>query len=916
MNTRNLNVQHSAGALSDSDTLAIPCETFTLENGLTVIVYENHQSPVVAVNVWYRVGAKDEPAGKTGFAHLFEHLMFGGSGNLPGSYLERMLEAGALQVNGTTSRDRTNYYQTVPLEALDFALFAESDRMGHFLEGLQQDVLDRQLNVVLNEKQERESAPYGMASVRSIKACFPVGHPYAHTVLGEEADLKNATLEDARAWFQRWYRPSNAVLTLAGAIDLATAKEKVSRFFAHIPTGEPLQRPAVWVSAIRGGRREILEDRVTHARVMLSWNLPPYGDADTTALLLLPQLLTHGVLSVMHRQLVQESAIATFVNAWIDPGLVCSQLTISAQAQNGASPAELEAAILAILADFIASGTPADNLERVREVYMTSALKSYSTVTDIADLLSFSVGMLGDAQGYNRLLNSVATVSGETLRQTAARWLNEDRYSLHIIPFTARSAEIPTPSREVPPIVLSGEFAQPELLRARLDNGMPVIFSSRPQQPETLISLVIPRGSSWDVFATAGAGQLLSQLLSECGAGDFTADEIADRAERLGADMDVSIGQDNMLVTLRALTSRLGESLALFSARVRHSHFTEQEFERSRSRKINRLESHLNTADGMVSLLLSQTLFSAGHPYAQPLFGSGTPATLAEMSFTGLSEHQQRLLVPDGAQLVIAGSGDFDALISQLNTLFGDWRSESASESLVLPALTASPAAVYLIDKPGVSQTTIAAASLIPPGETQDDAAFNLLHEALLNGFASRLNASLREKHNWTYGVHGILTQARAARIQGFYTTVQADCSGDALNEVLHQLTAIDGDRPVTAEELEKFRRGELLRLRGGSEGVGQQLQDVRFIVVQQKTDDYWQRYAQQLSALTTDDLQRLAATLIKPLEMAWVVVADMAESEADICRALPPGLPVIRLKDNDLPGLSPLNVLPQEPTL
>ncbi|AUO66014.1 hypothetical protein WM46_15310 [Citrobacter freundii complex sp. CFNIH2] len=899
-----VNPKTSTVPMTDASALTVPCDTFTLENGLTVIVHENHQAPVVAVNVWYRVGAKDEPAGKTGFAHLFEHLMFGGSGNLPGSYLERMTEAGALTVNGTTNRDRTNYYQTVPLEALDFALFAESDRMGHFMEGLNQSVLDRQLKVVLNEKQEREGAPYGMVPVRITKACFPSGHPYAHTVLGEEADLKNATLEDARGWFRRWYNPSNAVLTLAGAIDLASAKEKISRFFAHIPAGEPLQRPSTWVSPIAGGRREVLEDRVPHGRVVLSWNLPPWGDEATTALLLLPNILTQGVLSVMHRRLVHESGLAAFVNAWIEPGQVCSQLSISAQVQSDGDPAELEAAMLDILAAFNANGPTVETLDRVRDLYLNNMVKSYSTVTDIADLLSSSYGMLGDAQGFSRMMNAVAAIDCETIRSTAARWLNEDRYTLHVVPFTARSAEPLTAPRAVPPVELTGDLTFPAPQRAMLTNGIMISFAARLQQPETLISLTVPRGTAWDGFAAPGAGQLLSHLLNESGAGDLSAEELVEQAERLGADIDISIGQDHLFITLRALTARLEPALALFATRVRDSRFSEQEFDRARRRQINRLESQLNAADGIVSLLLSQTLFAAGHPYAQPMFGAGTPASLATLTFAGLKAHQQRLLIPIGAQLTVVGSADFDAVVSQLQTLLGDWRLPDDGTELTLPAFSTGPAGVWLVDKPGVAQTTLAAATLLPRLEGLEDTAFTLLHEILLNGFASRLNTSLREEHNWTYGVNSILTLGRAARVHGLFTSVQTDSSAAALAEIWRQLAAISGDRPVTMDELEKFRRSELLRLRGGAEGVGQLMNALRFTTTQQLPDDYWHIYARDLAALTLADLQRLAEVLVNPQHMVWIVVGDLTQLGDSLDVVLPTGLPRYRLKESELPGL------------
>ena len=219
---------------------ALPWERFTLANGLTVVVHEDRGEPRVYVGMNYRVGSKDEPPGRTGLAHLFEHLMFGGSANLPGSYAERLLRAGALEVNGSTSHDATRYFQLVPTAMLEFSLFAEADRMGHFAPQLQQEVLDQQLDIVLMEKREREGVPFGRVDECVSLGLLPAGHPYRHTVLGEEADLRTLTLADARQWCATYYTPSNAVLVLVGDIGVDEARTLVTRHFAHIHPGPPL----------------------------------------------------------------------------------------------------------------------------------------------------------------------------------------------------------------------------------------------------------------------------------------------------------------------------------------------------------------------------------------------------------------------------------------------------------------------------------------------------------------------------------------------------------------------------------------------------------------------------------------------------------------------------------------------------
>ncbi|MBV8831023.1 MAG: insulinase family protein, partial [Acidobacteriaceae bacterium] len=284
--------------------LAIPYEQFTLDNGLTVVVHEDHKTPVVAVNIWYHVGSKNEKPGKTGFAHLFEHLMFGGSEHLQGSYIEAMERIGATDLNGTTSEDRTNYFENVPTSALDYALFAESDRMGYFASTISQEILDLQRGVVQNEKRQGENQPYAIVEELVTKSTYPVGHPYAHTVIGSMQDLDSASLEDVREWFKTYYTPSNAVLVLAGDVTSAEAHEKARRYFNDIPPGPPVAHQRSWIAKMTGEQRETVADRVPQARVYKVWNVPGYSTAAADYLRLGAAILSHGKNSRLYRRLV------------------------------------------------------------------------------------------------------------------------------------------------------------------------------------------------------------------------------------------------------------------------------------------------------------------------------------------------------------------------------------------------------------------------------------------------------------------------------------------------------------------------------------------------------------------------------------------------------------------------------------
>ncbi len=308
----------AAGAHAQSANVDIPFQKFVLSNGLTVIVHEDHKAPIVAVDVWYHVGSKNEKPGKTGFAHLFEHLMFGGSEHAPGRYIDALEQIGATNLNGTTNNDRTNYFQDVPTSALDYTLWMESDRMGHLLGSLDQKRLDLQRGVVQNEKRQDENRPYGMADELLEKNTFPPGHPYSWTVIGEMADLDAASMADVQTWFKAYYGPSNVVLVLAGDVDLKTAKEKVEKYFGSIPAGPPVDHPQAWVPKMTGTRRETMQDRVPQTRIYKAWNIPQWGSSDADYLGMVGNILSQGRTSRFYKRLVYEDQIATNVAARAD----------------------------------------------------------------------------------------------------------------------------------------------------------------------------------------------------------------------------------------------------------------------------------------------------------------------------------------------------------------------------------------------------------------------------------------------------------------------------------------------------------------------------------------------------------------------------------------------------------------------
>ncbi|MBI3005356.1 MAG: insulinase family protein, partial [Ignavibacteriales bacterium] len=347
----------------------IPYQKFVLENGLSLIVHEDRKAPIVAVNLWYHVGSKNEKLGKSGFAHLFEHLMFNGSENFNQDYFQALERVGATDLNGTTNEDRTNYFQNVPTSALDMVLWLESDRMGHLLGAIDQAKLDEQRGVVQNEKRQGENEPYALSEELIVKATYPYGHPYSWTVIGSMEDLNRASLDDVKEWFKTYYGPNNATVVVAGDIDANTALERVKKYFGDIPPGPPIAKFDSWVAKRTGVQRQVAQDRVPQARLYKVWNLAQWGTADVDYLNLVSSLLTSGKTSRLYKRLVYDDQIATQVQTFVDNREIGGQFYITATAKPGGDLKAVEKAVDEELAKLLKSGPTAKELQRVKTEY-------------------------------------------------------------------------------------------------------------------------------------------------------------------------------------------------------------------------------------------------------------------------------------------------------------------------------------------------------------------------------------------------------------------------------------------------------------------------------------------------------------------------------------------------------------------
>jgi len=865
----------------------IPRTVRVLDNGLTVIVHEDRKAPVVAVNIWYHVGSKNEPAGRTGFAHLFEHLMFQGSDNFDGEYLSYLQEIGATDLNATTWFDRTNYFQTVPKNALDTVLFLESDRMGHFAGSITQEKLDEQRGVVQNEKRQGENQPYGKVFEMLLPRVFTGGHPYSWETIGSMADLEAASLEDVRDWFATWYGPNNAVLVIAGDVDTDDALARVEKFFGDIPPGPALTRAREWIPRHTGERRLEMVDRVPQPRVYMAWTGPAWGSRDAHLLALAADIIGGGKNSRLYERLVYTDQIAT------DSALAPLNLEISgitylvASAQPGTELDAVEAAAREELARFIKDGPTERELERAQAQHRASFLRGIERIGGFggkSEVLAQSAVYARDPDAWQRELEDVATATREDLRQVAAQWLSDGAFVLSVKPEPALQADADGFDRSAGPPAPAAFPAIdfPAFTRQRLDNGLQVIISQRPDQPLVEMSLQIDAGYAADQFARPGIAGLTISMLDE-GTKKRSSLEISEALAMQGASLSAGSGLDTSSVRLSALAENLDPSLDIFADVVLNPVFPDGELDRLRKLGIARIQQEKNRPNSMALRVLPRLLYGEGHPYAQPLTGSGTEADLLAVQRDDLVEFHATWFKPNKATLVVVGNLDPDALLKKLDRLFGSWQPGDTPVKKLGGARSSRGKTLYIVDKPDADQSVIFVGQLIPPRGNPEEIEIRAVNNILGGKSTARINMNLREEKGWSYGAYSTILDARGQRPLLAYAPVQSDKTRESIAEMQREFAAIGSDEPPTQAELETVVNSATLSLPGRWETSGAVLGSIGEIVRFGLPDDYWSTYPERVESLQLTEVDRVARQLIRPDELTWVVVGDRQLIEADL---------------------------------
>lgn len=769
------------------DAVDIPFVKYTLDNGLTLIVHQDKKAPIVAVNVWYHVGSKNEKLGKTGFAHLFEHLMFNGSENYNDDYFKPFDRVGATGMNGTTNFDRTNYFQVVPKNALDMALWMESDRMGHLLGAIDQDKLDEQRGVVQNEKRQGENQPYGKVVSTIFENMFPKGHPYAHSVIGSMDDLNAASLDDVYEWFKTYYGAANATLVIAGDVETEAVKKRVEHFFGHIPAGPPLVKSEQWIAKLDEDVRVKMHDRVPQSRIYKLWKMPSIGSLESNQLDLVAGILSEGKNSRLYKRLVYDEQVASDVAAFAFPLEISGIFGIQVSALPGKDLAAIEKSIDNEVSKFLSKGPTREEIKRVvteRRAVFIRGNERIGGFGGKSDTLAFNQVYMGQPDFYKTTMQWWNSADTKSLVRVASEWMKAGQFVLEVHPFDdgkVADNEVDRSKIPIPGDSPSTKFADYET--TSLSNGLRVILAQRNSVPVINMRMMIDAGYAADQLASPGTASMAMDMVDE-GTESRSALDISRELQVLGTQLNVSSNLDQSNVSMSSLTENFKASLDIFADVIMNPSFPQKEFERLKAQRLAIIQQEKVQPVNMALRVFPTLLYGKNHAYGLPMTGSGFESTVQSMTTTDLKKFHNTWFRPNNATLIVVGDIATDKMVKLLDDALGDWQKGTTQQINISQVEHQEKSQIYIIDRPESEQSIIFAGHIAPPKNNTKEFALSAMDEVLGAGFNSRLKMNLREDKSWAYGARTILMDANGQRPYIAYAPVQSDKTAESMQEI------------------------------------------------------------------------------------------------------------------------------------
>lgn len=868
----------------------IEFEKYTLRNGLQLILHVDRKLPVVHVNLWFHVGAKNERVGRTGFAHLFEHMMFEGSRDAPGKYFTYVEKAGANLfeggVNGTTSWDRTNYFETVPSGSLEYILWLESDRVATLLDSLTQEKLDNEREIVKNERrQSLENVPYGRWDKVIFENLFPYGYPYAHDVIGTHEDLTAASLDDVKEFFKTYYCPNNLSMVIAGDFDPAMARSLVEKYFGGIPPGSALDRPARWLPTLHAPKVVEVRDRVPQERTYFAWPTPAFFEPGDAELDLVSTILTDGLSSRLQKSLVYEKQLCSDVNSFQYSQEGAGIFVIWATARPGSSIPRMEQIVTEEIARLATSGPTAEELKRAKakwEFQFVTGLERIGGFGGKADFLNMYNTLLGDPGKFAADVERHENATVESVRAQVAKWLNtQNRLLVRFRPDTSQRESVAELDRSKQPAL--GEdmpFQVPEVKSARLENGMQIFVVERSDLPKVAVALVIKAGSVDDPAGRDGLADLTIQTIKR-GTKSRKALEIEDALGDLGTSIQGTSDRERSELTMEVLKRNLSPALAIFADVVRNPVFPEAEVAREKKIRLDALAQDNDDPAAVAFRVGGMVAFGADHPYGRPR--RGLPGTIERLTRDDFVRYHDTYWKPEGSALIFAGDVTLAEATKLARRDFGSW-SGSMPPPVAIPApRPMGPGKVFLVDRPNAAQTEVMQLLPGPPRNSEDYYPLKVADAAWGGAASARLGMNIREEKGYSYGVDSYPVPHSKYGLWLAYGGVQTNKTKESVIEFEKELRFISGKKPITEKELADAKH---TRVRG----YAQQFESLHRITAQ--IGEVWaaglpmselQREPEEIAKVTAASANAVAEKYAAPSGATLLLVGDLSKIEAGI---------------------------------
>ncbi len=881
----------AVSAQNNSKLPPIKYTQFKLKNGLTVIMHPDSSTPIVAVNVFYHVGSKNEAPGRTGFAHLFEHMMFQGSKNYVDGW--RAVDELGGNVNGTTDEDRTFYYEVVPSNFLERTLYMESDRMGNLLDAISQEKLDNQRDVVKNERRQRvDNVPYGTTSERIGEIMYPKGHPYNWSVIGSMEDLSAASLDDVKAFFRQYYAPNNAVLVLAGDYNEKQAKQWVEKYFGAIAKGADITRPTPAQPKLDGEIRKVYEEVVPLPRMSMVWHGVPQYAPDEAPLDMLASILSSGRGSRLQSSLVYGKEIAQNIFASDGTNEIAGLFEISSTAKPGKSLDDIEKEVNAQIEMLKKEPPTADEMARALNIRESSAIFGLQTVFGKGSQMSSYAGFLNKTDYFQADLDRYRKVTAADVQRVAKQYLGANRLIMSYVPGKAKPAMqnqdvnkststapkkkdadlIAKQDAALPKAGPDPKFALPSIEKTKLSNGLNVWIVKQNELPIVSMNLVLNAGGTLDSEEKSGVSSMTATMLNQ-GTKTRSALEIANQLQSIGASVGAGAGWDSSNVSMQTLTKNFDQALDIFSDVLVNPSFPASELETIRRRALVGFLQRKSNPTAVASVVYDKVLYG-NQAYGRQLGGDET--SVKAMSRDDLVKFYDTNYRPNNGTLIVVGDVESKTLLAKLEKALSGWKSGESMAKMTEPtaSMMAKPG-IYFVDKPGAAQSSVSIGQVGVARSNPDFFAVQLMNAILGGGGTARLFLNLREDKGYTYGAYSRFAFRRAAGPFSASGEIQSFSTKEAIQEFMKELNGIRGAIPVTPQELEVNKQNLIRRYPGGFETVGQISGQLANLVTYGLPDSYFNEYIAKVNGVSLADVNRVANQYLDPSKMAIIIVGD-----------------------------------------